>query len=458
MTWPTMLSDRPQRVQAGSWSNSPMNMLSRRLLAAAVLAALASLTAATIALGQDTEEVVISDTLKPKQLEVSSGTVVTWRNEDRDRHRVRSRQGPVEFDSGNLEPGERFSVTFVVAGEYPYLDERNDEDPSYFGSVVVIDDQPTGGPPPLAASVTLIDESFQPPTLEVAVGATVTWENIDGDDDHTVTSTDGAFNSGVLPAGSSFDHTFDAPGTHPYFCAIHPEMEGTITVVGDAPAPTEGAAVGSPSPVESTVPGESPGTGGVTPVDRVTTPPPAAASIVDLTFEPATIEVDAGATVTWINDDGVPHTVTAREDEFGSGVLMRGDSFSQAFSEPGTFDYFCAIHPSMTGTVVVREPVASDEVGDASAETTTDVTDLVAEVSVVDVAFAPADIEVPVGTTVDWTNEDPFAHTVTALDGAFDSGTLAGGAAYSQTFAEPGTFDYVCAIHPSMTGTVTVIP
>jgi hypothetical protein len=73
-------------------------------------------------------------------------------------------------------PGERFSVTFVVAGEYPYLDERNDEDPAYFGTIVVIDDQPTGGPPPAAATVTLIDESFQPPALEVSVGATITWE------------------------------------------------------------------------------------------------------------------------------------------------------------------------------------------------------------------------------------------------------------------------------------------
>ena len=438
----------PEAPRAGSWSNPPMHLHHRQLLGAAVLAALAGLAAATVALGQDSEEVIISDTLEPQRLEVSAGSVVTWRNEDGERHRVRSRQGPVEFDSGNLEPGERFSVTFVVAGEYPYLDERNDEDPSYFGTVVVIDDQPTGGPPPLAATVTLIDESFQPPALEVAVGATVTWENIDGDDDHTVTATDGTFNSGVLPAGSAFEYSFDAPGTFPYFCAIHPEMEGTITVVGDAPAATDGAVVGSPSPVE---PASS------APADATATEP-AAVSIVDLTFQPATIEVDAGATVTWTNDDSVPHTVTALADDFNSGVLMSGDSFSQTFTTPGSYDYFCAIHPSMTGTVVVREPGASGGVEDAPGETTTDVAAVVTEVSVVNVAFAPADIEVPVGTTVDWINEDPFAHTVTARDGAFDSGTMDGGAVFAQTFEEPGTFEYFCAIHPSMTGTVTVTP
>ena len=416
----------------------------RRLSGAFALAALASLGTLTVALGQDREEVVISDAFEPQRLEVSVGTIVTWRNEDGERHRVRSRQGPVGFDSGNLEPGERFSTTFVVAGEYPYLDERNEDDPSYFGTVIVIDDQPAGGPPPTTATVSLIDESYQPPGLEVAVGATVVWENIDGDDDHTVTSTDGVFDSGVLSAGTAFEHTFEEPGTYRYFCAIHPEMEGTITVVGDAPVPSDAVVA------ESQTVAESPATA-VSPV------PAAAVSIVDLSFEPATIEVDAGATLTWTNDDSIPHTVTARAEDFDSGVMMSGDSFSHTFETPGTYDYFCAIHPSMSATVVVREPVAPGDAVAASG-TPADTAATLTEVTVVDVAFQPADIEVVVGATVDWTNEDPFAHTVTARDGAFDSGTMDDGETFSHTFSEPGTFEYVCAIHPSMTGTVTVTP
>jgi plastocyanin len=398
----------------------------------------------TVALGQDREEVVISDAFEPQRLEVSVGTIVTWRNEDGERHRVRSRQGPVGFDSGNLEPGERFSTTFVVAGEYPYLDERNEDDPSYFGTVIVIDDQPAGGPPPTTATVSLIDESYQPPGLEVAVGATVVWENIDGDDDHTVTSTDGVFDSGVLSAGTAFEHTFEEPGTYRYFCAIHPEMEGTITVVGDAPVPSDAVVAESPTVAES-------------PATAVSPVPAAAVSIVDLSFEPATIEVDAGATLTWTNDDSIPHTVTARAEDFDSGVMMSGDSFSHTFETPGTYDYFCAVHPSMSATVVVREPVAPGDAVAASG-TPADTAATLTEVTVVDVAFQPADIEVVVGATVDWTNEDPFAHTVTARDGAFDSGTMDDGETFSHTFSEPGTFEYVCAIHPSMTGTVTVTP
>jgi plastocyanin len=321
----------------------------RRLTRATALAVLSALAAAVVILAQDGEEVIISDTLAPKRLEVPAGTVVTWRNQDDERHRMRSRQGPVEFDSGNLEPGERYSVTFVVAGEYPYLDERNDAARAYFGTVVVVDDQPTGGPPPLEATVSLIDESYQPPDLEIAVGATVTWQNIDGDEDHTVTSSDGLFNSGVLAGGSAFEHTFDAPGTFSYFCAIHPEMLGTITVVGEAPVPSA-----SPAADESTIPVGSPAADGATPADEVTATGPAAVAIVDVSFQPASIDVAAGTTVTWTNDDGFGHTVTATDGAFNSGVLDGGASFSQIFSEPGTFEYFCAIHPSMTGTVTVR--------------------------------------------------------------------------------------------------------
>jgi plastocyanin len=73
-----------------------------------------------------------------------------------------------------------------------------------------------------------------------------------------------------------------------------------------------------------------------------------------------------------------------------------------------------------------------------------------------DRAFQPADIAVSVGATVTWTNQDGFGHTVTADDSSFDSGTMAGGATFSQAFATAGTFAYHCKIHPSMHGTVTV--
>lgn len=79
-----------------------------------------------------------------------------------------------------------------------------------------------------------------------------------------------------------------------------------------------------------------------------------------------------------------------------------------------------------------------------------------ASVAARNIAFEPAELTVTTGSTVKWTNHDGVAHTVTADDGAFDSGALLEGETFSQTFDSPGTFAYHCEIHPSMMGTVTV--
>jgi plastocyanin len=77
-------------------------------------------------------------------------------------------------------------------------------------------------------------------------------------------------------------------------------------------------------------------------------------------------------------------------------------------------------------------------------------------VSIASFSFQPAALTVSVGTTVTWTNNDSASHTVTADDGSFKSDTLGKGGTFSQTFATAGTFAYHCAIHSSMTGTITV--
>jgi plastocyanin len=77
-------------------------------------------------------------------------------------------------------------------------------------------------------------------------------------------------------------------------------------------------------------------------------------------------------------------------------------------------------------------------------------------VRIADFAFAPDESDVKVGDSVKWTNGDGTTHTVTADDGAFNSGNLAGGKSFSFTFGQAGTFAYHCKIHQSMTGTVVV--
>ena len=77
-------------------------------------------------------------------------------------------------------------------------------------------------------------------------------------------------------------------------------------------------------------------------------------------------------------------------------------------------------------------------------------------VRIADFAFAPDSSDVEVGDSVKWSNGDGVTHTVTADDGAFDSGNLAGGKSFSFAFDQAGTFAYHCKIHRTMTGTVVV--
>ncbi len=79
-----------------------------------------------------------------------------------------------------------------------------------------------------------------------------------------------------------------------------------------------------------------------------------AVTIDDFAFSPATLTVTAGDTVTWTNDDAVTHTATSTTGAFDSGDLAPGASFSFTFTTPGTYDYLCTPHPSMTGRIVVQ--------------------------------------------------------------------------------------------------------
>jgi plastocyanin len=85
----------------------------------------------------------------------------------------------------------------------------------------------------------------------------------------------------------------------------------------------------------------------------VQTPKTVTGSIVAFAFNPNPISVSVGDTVRWTNNDPVDHTTTSAGN-WNSGSLTPGASFSEVFESPGTFNYFCSIHPSMTATVVVN--------------------------------------------------------------------------------------------------------
>ena len=84
----------------------------------------------------------------------------------------------------------------------------------------------------------------------------------------------------------------------------------------------------------------------------------AAVKIDNFTFGPQELKVKAGTTVTWTNGDDIPHTVVS-PNAFRSKVMDTDGTFSFTFTTPGTYKYFCSLHPHMTGTIIVEAQTGS---------------------------------------------------------------------------------------------------
>ena len=83
-------------------------------------------------------------------------------------------------------------------------------------------------------------------------------------------------------------------------------------------------------------------------------PAAAAIAIDNFTFNPHSITIKAGTTVTWTNKDDIPHALAATDRSFKSKTLDTDDRYAFTFTAPGTYPYFCSLHPRMTGTIVVE--------------------------------------------------------------------------------------------------------
>ncbi len=94
--------------------------------------------------------------------------------------------------------------------------------------------------------------------------------------------------------------------------------------------------------------------------------------IQDFFFDPADATVEAGTSVVWFNQGQEPHTVTADDGSFDSGVLNPGDSFMVTFLGSGTLTYHCEIHPSMVGSVTVGEAAGGGETAPAEQQYSTE--------------------------------------------------------------------------------------
>lgn len=291
-----------------------------------------------------------------------------------------------------------------------------------------------------------IGTSLSPKDVTVAPGTTVTWKAVGGK--HRIRSTSGPveLDSGNIENGS-WSFTFSKVGTYSYLDHENEDnaaLHGTVTVRTGAPS-TPGTGPGAPAAAAPTT---------------------AAVSVGDGIFSPPSITVAVGGTVTWTNNDGSQHNVTANAGAFKSTTLAPGAKFSFKFTKPGTYAYNCTFHGGMNGTIIV--PTASGAVPPPAAAVPA--APVVAgaapaavaaapgkpgkhTVMVSDTGYTPAVLNARAGDTVTWVNHGKAPHTATG--GGFDV-ILDPGASASTVLQKPGTIQYVCTYHPYMRASIVV--
>ena len=308
-------------------------------------------------------------------------------------------------------------------------------------------------PPPLTASVSVpagtsvpgceeTNECFIPFEVTVGVGGEVTWSN-DDTAAHTVTSgtagdgPSGEFDSSLFFAGTTFSHTFESAGEFPYFCLVHPWMNGIVTVLTLPPG------VNSLSLEKSFYTNEESmvfvGVEGTGTRSVFVTIRDSSENFVALVSDPAS------------DNDGSFSTIPRIVENIFTTIGMYT---ATAFTDMETENDGLTIQLGYDGNRVFEASTfASVSVPQGTSVPGCEETNE---------CFIPFEVTVGVGGEVTWSNDDTAAHTVTsgsAVDvssGEFDSSLFFAGTTFSHTFEAAGEFPYFCQVHPWMTGIVNV--
>jgi plastocyanin len=278
----------------------------------------------------------------------------------------------------------------------------------------------------------IVDFDYSPGRLTVAAGTTVTWTNT-GARPHTATDRGGTFDTKPIAPGAKAEVTLSTPGTYFYFCRVNPaKMNGVLVV---EPGPDEPRAV--------RVQAVDPGFTG----DK-------------LRFDPPELTVAAGTTLLVANVGGKPHTLTADNGAFDTGIIdpgaeggrFAGKNASVTLNQAGTFKFHCEIHPAlMKGTVTVTGEAATGPAAASAGPREVDV-------GAVDFGFEPNNASVGAGGKVQVANKGQAPHTLTFDDVQLGTGNIAPGATAELTAPDaPGSYSYRCTVHPAQMRGVLVV-
>lgn len=221
---------------------------------------------------------------------------------------------------------------------------------------------------------------YDPDPLAVNKGDGVQWTNEDNVP-HTVTSKqEGVFDSKLIYPGDTWllnTAVIDA-GEYDYYCTLHPNMVGVLTIAEGGAAPAEGSG-NTTAPENATLGASNATAGNQSETGNETSGTPSADSGASVTtvsivvgasvpsngefYSPENVETTVGSMVTWNNEDSIPHTVTSGvvennspkpDGKFDSGIMNPGGSFPFVFDTAGEYPYYCMLHPWMTGRVTVN--------------------------------------------------------------------------------------------------------
>jgi plastocyanin len=182
----------------------------------------------------------------------------------------------------------------------------------------------------------IVDFAITPPAAPVTAGDTITWTN-SGNRPHTVTDRGGVLGTGEIQPGAQAVLRFDVPGSYQLFCEINPSLMNATVVVQPGDEPPSELRIQA---VDEAREGET------------------------KRFDPPELEVAAGTRLTLANVGGLPHSLVAEDGSFRTEIVQpgaeegrfAGTNASVVVSEPGTYPFFCEIHPAvMRGTLTVTE-------------------------------------------------------------------------------------------------------
>jgi plastocyanin len=283
--------------------------------------------------------------------------------------------------------------------------------------------------------VKVVNFDYGPNRLTVNVGTTVAWTN-GSDRPHTVTDRGGTFDSQPVMPGHVASVKFSVPGSYFYFCRINPAKMNGVIVVRAGSQPTA--------------------------VTRIQAIDPANIAGERFRFDPNSLTVPAGTTLLVADVGGKPHTVTADDGSFTTGIITPGAEGGRfagtnaifTITRPGTYAFHCEIHPTlMKGVMTVTGSPASQPPPPPSSAAQQ------GSINAVDFAFNPTQLAVAPGAKLTFSNRGQEPHTVTFDDVNGDTGIIQSGTSGRLTAPlKPGSYSYHCAVHPAkMRGVLVVL-